>query len=145
MVDEPVRVVLDTNVLLALWIFGDETVAPLRAALGACELQPVRSAATDAELAEVLARDGLFSVPADRQAYLLREWCSTALLVEGIEPAAWRCGDPLDQKFVDLAVSAGAAWLITRDKALLKLNRKSKRAGLRIATPEVFAGLWDSP
>jgi len=134
----PTRVVLDTNVLLALWIFADATVAPLRTALAEGRLQPVRSAATDAELAEVLARPGLFAIPESRQQDLLRHWADAARLVADVVPAPWHCRDPLDQKFLDLAVTAGADLLITRDKALLKLNKKCRGKGLTIVTPEGY-------
>lgn len=140
----PPRVVLDTNILLALWIFADDSVALLRAALAAGELMPVRSVATDAELAEVLARPGLFAVPEERQASLLAAWRSDALLIEQVATAPCRCRDPLDQKFVDLALTVGARLLITRDKALLKLNRKVRSTGLIIATPERCAGVLAS-
>ena len=139
------RIVLDTNVLLALWIFADPTVAPLRAALESGELKPVRSAATDAELAEVLARTELFAVPEARQAALLQGWVSQAEFVDAVVGAPWRCRDPLDQKFVDLAVTGGCRWLITRDKALLKLNRKSKATGLSITTPAGYAAALIPP
>lgn len=131
-------VVIDTNVLLALWIFVDPEVEPLRRALDSGSLIPIRSSATDAEIADVLARSGLFTVPADRRAALLREWESSALLVRDVIPATCHCRDPDDQKFVDLAVTARAHWMITRDKALLKLQRKLKGTGLRIVTPGGF-------
>lgn len=133
------RIVIDTNVLLALWIFADATVTPLRAALAAGKLQPVRSLATDAELREVLARPGLFAVPPPKQAGLLQEWEAQALLVAEVEPVAFRCRDPLDQKFIDLAVTAGARWLVSRDKAVLKLRRKAARLGCAVVTPDGFA------
>ena len=128
--------VLDTNVLLALWLFHDPAVEALRAALAAGLLQPVRSAATDAEFAEVLGRSGLFSVAPERQTMLLDAWQATASPVEAIQSAAWVCRDPLDQKFLDLAVSVQAGWLLTRDRDLLKLARKARRQGLLIVTPE---------
>jgi putative PIN family toxin of toxin-antitoxin system len=133
------RIVIDTNVLLALWIFADDTVAPLRAALVRGQLQPVRSLATDAELHEVLARPALFAVPAERQAALLQAWETQALVVPDPAAVAIRCRDPLDQKFVELAVATGAGWLVTRDKALLKLRRKLRRLGCAVVTPEGFA------
>jgi uncharacterized protein len=133
--------VIDTNVLLALWIFADPEVATLRAALDAGRVTAVRSAVTDAEVAEVLARPGLFAVDADRRVALLQDWRARALLVDDHPPTGWRCRDPDDQKFVDLAVAARARWLITRDKALLKLNRKLKATGLAIVTPATFAGV----
>ncbi len=137
-IDTPL-VVIDTNVLLALWIFADPSVDSLRAALAAGSLVPVRSAETDAEITEVLARPGLFVVAPERRDRLMREWESCAQLVDQISPVACRCRDPDDQKFVDLAVAGGARWLITRDKALLKLHRKLKSTGLAIVTPAAFA------
>jgi len=40
------------------------------------------------------------------------------------------CTDPDDQKFLELAQDAQAAVLITKDKALLKLAKKTTRAGM---------------
>jgi putative PIN family toxin of toxin-antitoxin system len=134
-------VVLDTNVLLALWLFRDPVVESLHAALAAHLLQPVRSVATDAEFAEVLARPELFSVAPERQARLLDAWQSMASPVEVIQSAPWVCRDPLDQKFLDLAVSVQAGWLISRDRDLLKLARKTRRQGLLIVTPERWSQL----
>jgi putative PIN family toxin of toxin-antitoxin system len=139
------RVVIDTNVLLALRIFSDPSVVPLRTALEQGALQPVRSAATDAEWREVLARPGLFSVPPERQAALFAGWEAAALLVEVTATVPFRCRDPLDQKFLELAVAAQARWLVTRDKALLKLRRKARKLGLDIVTPELFAATWLPP
>ena len=133
--------VLDTNVLLALWLFRDPAVEVLRAALDAGLLQAVRSAATDAEFAEVLGRPELFSVAPERQAALLNAWQAASSPVDAIQSAPWVCRDPLDQKFLDLAVSAGASWLITRDRDLLKLARKARRQGLAIVTPEGWSVL----
>ena len=136
-----VKAVVDTNVLLALWLFRDPVVEPLHAAFAAGQLQPVRSAATDAEFAEVLARPGLFSVEPERQTRLLENWQATASRVEAIHAAPWVCRDPLDQKFLDLAFSTQAGWLITRARDLLKLARKTRRQGLLIVTPESWARL----
>jgi uncharacterized protein len=141
----PVIAVLDTNVLLALWLFRDPVVEPLHAAFASGQLRPVRSAATDAEFAEVLARPGLFSVEPERQSRLLEAWRAVASLVEDIHAAPWPCRDPLDQKFLDLAVSAGAGWLISRDRDLLKLARKARRQGLVIVTPENWVRLAGGP
>jgi len=41
-----------------------------------------------------------------------------------------RCADTDDQKFLELALAANASWLISKDKELLKLDRRSRDAGL---------------
>jgi putative PIN family toxin of toxin-antitoxin system len=49
------------------------------------------------------------------------------------------CRDKDDQKFLVLAHTAQADFLITKDKALLKLARKTSRLGLfTIASPEAW-------
>lgn len=49
------------------------------------------------------------------------------------------CSDKDDQKFLELARDVGADILITKDKALLKLARKTRNSGLYdIQTPERF-------
>ncbi|HTY99208.1 MAG TPA: PIN domain-containing protein, partial [Rhodocyclaceae bacterium] len=48
-----------------------------------------------------------------------------------------QCKDRDDQKFLELARDGGAQWLVTSDKALLKLARRGRLAALfRIMTPE---------
>lgn len=49
------------------------------------------------------------------------------------------CTDKDDQKFLELTRDSGSAVLITKDKALLKLAKKTKlRNGFSIETPEKF-------
>lgn len=50
-------------------------------------------------------------------------------------PLNLRCSDADDQIFVDLALAQGARWLITHDRALLKLARRAGGRGLAIVTP----------
>jgi hypothetical protein len=56
------------------------------------------------------------------------------------EAAALSCVDPDDQGFIDLALAHRAAWLFTRDRALLDLARRAAPSGCRIAPPG--AGPW---
>ncbi len=128
------RIVVDTNVLLDLWVFDDPGVQLLRRALDAGDFAALRSVATDAELAAVLARPQ-FAVSVERQRALLTAWQAHAHLVEPVFPAPWACSDPHDQPFLDLAASAGADALVTKDKALLRLAHKTRPTGLRIVNP----------
>ncbi|MSR09622.1 MAG: putative toxin-antitoxin system toxin component, PIN family [Gammaproteobacteria bacterium] len=130
------RIVIDTNVLLGLWIFSEPSLALLRSALDEGTVTAVRCTATDAEFAEVLARPDLLNVDPVRQQRVLESWRDRALLTGLTLSAPWLCRDPLDQKFLDLAVSAGAGWLLTRDRDLLKLAKKARRSGLQIVAPE---------
>jgi len=53
-----------------------------------------------------------------------------------------RCADPDDQKFLELALAAGAQCLLSKDKALLQLARRTAREGwFRILAPSA----WEPP
>jgi predicted nucleic acid-binding protein len=126
--------VLDTNVLLDLWLFDEPSTRPLRAAIESGTVVALRSAECDAEFAEVLGRQCFGLGESDRLALLAR-WrqCSAPVAVAAPSPLA--CSDPDDQKFLDAAFGAGADWLLTRDKALLELAGRAEAAGVRIARP----------
>ena len=130
------HIVIDTNVLLGLWLFSEPSLSGLRVALDDGTVTAVRCAETDAEFAEVLARPDLLDVDPARQQLIMESWRCRALLTRLTASAQWICRDPLDQKFLDLAVSAGAGWLLTRDRDLLKLAKKARQSGLQIVAPE---------
>lgn len=136
------RVVLDTNVFLDCWVFGDPAALPLKAAIEARRIVAVRSAATDAELRDVLARPefALAAADADR---LFAQWCQRAARFAGVVAAApdVRCADPDDQKFLDLAFAAQAQVLFTRDKALLATAARARLHGLAIRAPGAAASV----
>jgi len=53
------------------------------------------------------------------------------------------CKDADDQKFIELAVSSGAAYLVSKDKALLKLARRIRKLGLfEICSPEQWVACY---
>ena len=50
-----------------------------------------------------------------------------------------RCADPDDQKFLELALAAGARWLLSKDKAVLQLATRTAREGwFEILTPSAW-------
>ena len=126
--------VVDTNVLLDFWVFADPRAVPLWTAFEIGSVGAWRSGAVIDELSEVLARPA-FGLDAERRCDILRHWDRLAKPVSRVLPAPWACSDPHDQMFVDLAYSARADWLITKDKALLKLARRARAAGLAIVEP----------
>jgi len=131
--------VIDTNVWLDLFVFDDPAARPLRRALDARAAVALRSDATDAELPRVLARPHFAARCSSAQAAaLLAAWQALALPATAAQPAPWACRDPDDQKFLDLACSAGASALLTKDRALLALARKARLAGLQILAPAAY-------
>jgi putative PIN family toxin of toxin-antitoxin system len=133
--------VLDTNVWLDVHFFRDPDALRLAAALESRDFGTARCEQTDAELAAVLRRPRFDSGPAERSRLLecVRLWQARTPLFVVRAQAPWRCRDPHDQKFLDLASAACALVLLTKDKALLAVQRSARRDGLMILTPRQFA------
>ena len=66
---------------------------------------------------------------------LLEAWRAKAEPVARVCATALACSDLGDQKFIDLAVCAGADALVSKDRALLALRRRAARSGLKIVSP----------
>lgn len=117
----PPRVVFDTNVVLAALIFRRGT-APVRDAWQSGRIMPLASRATASELVRALAYPK-FALDAPAQAELLADYMPW---VEAVEipvpaPSVPRCRDPDDLPFLELAVVAKAAALVSGDRDLLAL------------------------
>lgn len=145
----PVTAVLDTNTVLALWWFEDPAVAALRAAIEAERLPCLACRPMLDELAHVLAR-GLLparrrpDAPAADGASVLAQ-AARWLQVRPLPPPAvrLRCNDASDQVFIDLAVAERAGWLFSRDRAVLRLRRRTAAlGGPVICAPDGWA--WPS-
>jgi putative PIN family toxin of toxin-antitoxin system len=128
------RAVIDTNVLLDFWVFDDAASRPLRAAVESGQVNALRSGDSVDELTQVIMREK-FELATEARFGVLREWDRLATPVDRVFPAPIACSDPHDQKFLDLAYTARADWLVTKDKALLKLARRARRDGLLIVPP----------
>lgn len=128
-------VVLDTNVVLDWLLFDDPSMTGLAEAV---ERRRVRWLATPAmreELSSVLER-GLAAKQGIQGIALLERWDRFASIVPAATVQGLRCTDPDDQKFIDLALGAGARWLVSRDRALLNLARHVAPTGTLIVTPK---------
>jgi len=130
-------VVLDTNVLLDWLVFGNPAARPLADALQAERLRWLATEAMREEMGCVLQR-GIGPRWAVDEALWQAAWQRHAELVPAPQPGLGtpRCSDPDDQKFIDLALHLPARWLLTRDRALLKLARTARRFGVEVLTPE---------
>ncbi len=134
-------VVLDTNVVLDLWLFGDLRAEPLRQALHGGQLAALVTAPMLAELADVLQRPfaQAWPVPA---AQVLATLLALAQVVDAPAaqlPSAPRCTDADDQKFIDLAWHWPAQYLFSRDRAVLRVGRAARLHGLQITAPAHWA------
>ena len=134
------RVVFDTNAILSLWAFTDSRFAPLRAEVDAGRwLALTRPDCLD-ELRRVLTYPQ-FKFDAARQEAAYAAYQAQALCWQGESLTAElpRCKDRDDQKFLELARDAGADWLVTSDKLLLRCARRQKLAGMfQILKPDVL-------
>lgn len=132
-------VILDTNVVLSLWMFEDPGLVRLRAAVESGALRPFSRDDCLGELVRVLAYSQ-FAQPPERQAEIAAVYRARCTLVEPVEPPACElpsCLDRDDQKFLELARDSGARALLTRDKLVLKLGRRPIIAArFAIITPE---------
>ena len=137
------RVVLDTNVCLDLFVFRDPRWDSLLAALKQGRVQAVTRGDCRMEWQIVL---GYPHLPLDGESKLrsAAEFDALITCVANADPTRAvaplpTCSDTDDQKFLELARDANASVLITKDKALLKLARKTARAGLfAILTPDAW-------
>lgn len=137
------RIVIDTNVCLDLFVFHDPRWATLLAALESGAVEAITRADCRAEYLVVLHYPHLPLDAASRPASAARFDALIKVVAPDASPVRLPvCSDKDDQKFLELARDAGADILITKDKALLKLARKTVQAGLfRIMLPETWAKL----
>jgi putative PIN family toxin of toxin-antitoxin system len=126
------RIVLDTNIWLDWLLFEDTGIAHIRQLQEAARLEIVVNADCEAEFAEVIARKfRKKTLDAREQAAALARLRRASTRVDARPTPAERarlplCRDPDDQKFLELALAAGADVVVTRDKALLDLTRRKK-------------------
>ena len=138
----PPRIVIDTNVCLDLFVFHDPRWAALLDALQNRRVEAITRDDCRTEWLKVLDYPHLPLDEASRPQAIAR----FDALIACITPDRTRpraevrlpiCTDPDDQKFLELARDGDARVLITKDKALLKLARKTARDGLfQIVPPD---------
>ena len=120
------RLVLDTNIVLDLFVFRDKAVDTLRTAIANREIEWIATPAMREELACVLAYGQMtarLDAAHESAPRVLELFDTHATVVDTPAPCLHKCRDEDDQKFIDLAV-AHRARLISKDKAVLALRRK---------------------
>jgi putative PIN family toxin of toxin-antitoxin system len=140
-------IVIDTNVCLDLFVFHDPRWQDLLIALRDKQVKAITSTPCRTEWQIVLTYPHL-PLNDETRAQSAAEFDALIALVPDTAPneqAAEQvvrlpvCIDPDDQKFLELARDTQATTLITKDKALLKLARKTVKLGLfSIVSPETW-------
>jgi putative PIN family toxin of toxin-antitoxin system len=126
-------VVLDTNIVLDVFVFNDAAAQPLKKALEAGELDWLATQAMRDELERVLGysqiipRLAFYKLSA---ADVLAAFDRYARLTDVAAKAGVSCSDPDDQKFIDLAASVKAL-LLSKDQHVLSLKKRLLAQGIR--------------
>ena len=117
----PLRLVLDTNVLLSSLLYPTGSLAWLREAWQSDIVCPLASRDTTTELINVLSYPKFHLADAEIKKLLgsYLPWCEIATVPHVSDLP--RCRDPLDLPFLALAKTAKADALVTGDKDLLIL------------------------
>ena len=135
------NLVLDTNAVLDWLVFANPASQVVTEAITGARVRWIVNAAVRDELTHVLARGVVDRWQPDLPR-LWDAWERYAIPLERASPVAPscrpQCTDADDQKFIELALDHQARWLITRDRALLKLARRTRSLGLSIVTPDRF-------
>ena len=136
----PLRLVLDTNVVMALWHFADPSLQVLRAFAESSRATLLARTECLDELQRVLAYSQ-FGIDAIRQQALFSAYQERVQSLPAGDAADAellpRCKDRDDQKFVVLAWEGQADVLVSRDKLVLRLARRAPLRGkVAILTPE---------
>ena len=127
-------VVFDTNVLLDLFVFNDFRALHLKQALLEQKIDALASPKTLEEFADVISRP-LFALETLDQEKILLQWISLARVLDdqNLFSSPWRCQDPDDQVFLDLAYTARPCALISKDHEVLKFAAHAAKENILIS------------
>ena len=128
-------VVLDTNILLDIFVFNDERAINLKQVIMDRSIPVVASQKTLLEFADVISRP-VFKLDEVTQAAILNQWQSLAQQHDdsNLATAPWKCQDPDDQIFLDLAYQLKPAILISKDNALLHIASRAAQEDILITS-----------
>ena len=128
------QLVIDTNVVLDLWVYQDPHAQELWQALQAQQVTWLATASMREELLRVLdyphilKRREFSNQSAQDVMALFDEYVH---IKENAQRAPYICKDADDQKFIDLSV-VHTAQLISKDKQVLRLTNRLSRLGVSV-------------
>ena len=126
-------IILDTNIVLDVFVFNDPAAEPVRQALAKQQLNWLATPAMRSELARVLsypkiaARLVFYKLAAQD---VLGKFDLHARLVDVAPKAGVTCSDADDQMFIDLAVQHNCL-LLSKDKDILAIKKRLLAQGIR--------------
>ena len=127
--------VLDTNIVLDLFVYEDPATGPLRERLADAQTRWLATPVMREELRRVLAYPQVvrrLEARALSAETVLAAFDARTQIVAVAPKAAYTCKDPDDQQFIDLAV-AHTATLLSKDKAVLSMGRRLARLGATVS------------
>ncbi len=136
-------IVLDTNIVLDLYVYDDPLQATLGKALRAGHLQWLATHAMRDELARVLDYPQVAKrrlVNQQSTEVVLAQMDSLVTWVDAAPKAPYTCKDPDDQIFIDLACQHQCA-LLSKDKAVLAMRSRLARLGATVLRVIPWFGL----
>jgi putative PIN family toxin of toxin-antitoxin system len=125
-------IVIDTNIVLDLFVFNDPASQPLKQALQDGQVRWLATPAMREELERVLAypkivpRLDFYRLTATE---VLQQFDRLAQLEPTAPRATLRCSDADDQKFIDLAL-AHQTVLLSKDRAVLGMKKRLAAMGV---------------
>jgi putative PIN family toxin of toxin-antitoxin system len=131
----PVCVVLDTNIVLDLWLYQDPATPALQQALSQKRVRWLATQVMRDELERVLAYTHIVKRLVFSQLTaedILTQFDTHAQLMPVASKAMFVCKDGDDQKFIDLAAQHKTQ-LISKDKAVLTMRNRMARLGVAVA------------
>jgi putative PIN family toxin of toxin-antitoxin system len=144
-----VKLVIDTNIVLDLFVYEDSTTTPLRQHLGLPATRWLATTAMRDELARVLAYPQIVKrlqareLPAQA---VLDQFDQRTETVDAAPKAPYTCKDPDDQQFIDLAVLHQGV-LVSKDAEVLCMAKRVMKLGAVILRvwPQVESGPEGTP
>ena len=131
----PTVLVLDTNIVLDLFVYEDPATVPLRERLADAQTRWLATPVMREELRRVLAYPQVVRRLESRQLSaeaVLAAFDGRAQTVDIAPKAPYTCKDPDDQQFIDLATQHSAT-LLSKDKAVLCMGRRLARLGVTVS------------
>jgi putative PIN family toxin of toxin-antitoxin system len=132
---DPNYLVLDTNIILDLFVFNDPELASLKPALLAGLEQKKLNWIATPDMRIELERVLTYPKITPRMAFyqvtavdVLDKFDQLATLLDAASKAKWICKDPDDQRFIDLAVQHKAT-LLSKDQAVLCMAKRLLTVG----------------